>query len=664
MHGARHGRQVTIALAPRHFVAMSAAPSLPSDGPIATSGEGASHRGGFAGLTLAALGIVYGDIGTSPLYVMKTVFDKDAGLALSEPELIGVLSLILWSLMVVVTLKYVLLIMRADNHGEGGIMALLALAASSVADRPRLRHVLMLLGVFGAALFYGDGVITPAISVLSAVEGLQIASPRLAPYVVELTVAVLVALFVFQKRGTAGIGALFGPVMVVWFAVLAVSAIAPIARHPAILAAVNPLEGLGFLVRHGWVAFVALGSVVLAVTGAEALYADMGHFGAKPIRMSWFVLVLPALALNYLGQGALLAAHPEAIENPFFRLFPAWALLPMVALSTAATVIASQAVISGAYSMTNQAMQLGYLPRMRIEHTSEREIGQIYVPAVNTALLVAVIAAVLGFRSSTALGSAYGIAVTGTMLITTLLTFFVVRHAWRFNFWLALAATVFFVVIDLTFFSANLLKIADGGWFPLVIAGIIFTVMATWAGGRVLLHEHLRADAIELTPFLEAVLADMPMRAPGTAVFMNAIAGLTPTALLHNLKHNHVLHASNLFVTVETLEVPWVAASERALVEPIAGRCFTIHLRFGFKDRIDVPAALAELAERGQGIDVDPMTTSYFLSRATVVPTFGKGMAAWREKLFASMHRNATAASDFLNLPANRVVELGTKVQI
>ena len=640
---------------------MSAAPSLSTSAAVETDETGTMRQGGWAKLTVAALGIVYGDIGTSPLYVMKTVFDKGAGLALSEPELVGVISLILWSLMVVVTLKYVLLIMRAHNHGEGGIMALLALAASSVAKRPKLRHVLMLLGVFGAALFYGDGVITPAISVLSAMEGLQIASPRLAPYVVELTVAVLIALFLFQKRGTAGIGALFGPVMVLWFVVLAVSAIAPIARHPAILAAVNPLEGLAFLMRHGWVAFVALGSVVLAVTGAEALYADMGHFGARPIRLSWFLLVLPALALNYLGQGALLAAHPEALENPFFKLFPDWALLPMVVLSTAATVIASQAVISGAYSMTNQAMQLGFLPRMRIEHTSEREMGQIFVPAVNTALLVAVIAAVLGFRSSTALGSAYGIAVTGTMLITTLLTFFVVRHAWRYNFWLALAATTFFVVIDLTFFSANLLKVADGGWFPLVIAGIVFTMMATWAGGRALLHEHLRADAIELAPFLKSVMADLPMRAPGTAVFMNSIAGLTPTALLHNLKHNHVLHASNLFVTVETLEVPWVSASERAAVEPIAEHCFTIHLRFGFKDRIDVPAALAAI---GQGIEIDPMTTSYFLSRVTVVPTFGKGMAAWREKLFASMHRNSTAASDFLNLPANRVVELGTKVQI
>ncbi|HEX4235577.1 MAG TPA: potassium transporter Kup [Caldimonas sp.] len=636
----------------------ASAPTTPPGSPGATHGAAGQP---FALLALAALGIVYGDIGTSPLYVMKTVFAREGGLALGESDLAGVLSLILWSLMIVVTLKYVLLIMRADNRGEGGIMALLALASSSVAGRPRLQHVLLMLGVFGAALFYGDGVVTPAISVLSAVEGLEVASPRLAPYVLELTVTVLVALFLFQKRGTAGIGALFGPVMVVWFVVIAIAAIPAIARHPAILAAVDPLLGLSFLARHGWVAFVALGSVVLAVTGAEALYADMGHFGAGPIRLSWFTLVLPALALNYLGQGALLAVEPAALDNPFFKLFPAWALLPMVVLSTVATVIASQAVISGAYSMTNQAMQLGFLPRLRVEHTSEHEVGQIFVPAVNNALLVAVLAAVVGFGSSTALGAAYGIAVTGTMLITTLLTFFVVRNTWHYSVWLALAATAFFVAIDIAFFSANLLKVAEGGWFPLVIGTCAFTAMATWASGRLLVHNHLRADAIELEPFLKAVLADQPMRAPGTAVFMNAIPSLTPTALLHNLKHNHVLHQSNLFVTVETLQVPWVSDKERASIEPIVERCFTVLLRYGFKDRIDVPAALDRL---GQGIEVEPMTTSYFLSRATVVPTFAVGMSPWREKLFASMHRNETAASDFFNLPPNRVVELGAKVQI
>ncbi len=477
----------------------------------------------------------------------------------------------------------------------------------------------------------------------------------------ELTVAVLVALFLVQKHGTAGIGALFGPVMVLWFLVLAVSAIAPVAQHPAILGALNPFEGLAFLWRHGWVAFVALGAVVLAVTGAEALYADMGHFGARPIRLSWFILVLPALALNYLGQGALLAAHPEALENPFFKLFPDWALLPMVALSTAATVIASQAVISGAYSMTNQAVQLGFLPRMRIEHTSEREIGQIFVPAVNMALLRR------GDRRGARLSLLDGARLRVRHRRDRHDADHDAAHLLRGAPCVAPSPRPGACGDDLLRRHRPHLLLgqsAEDRRGRLVPAGHRrhrLHGMSTWAAGRVLLNDHLRADAIELAPFLESVMTQVPMRAPGTAVFMNAIADLTPTALLHNLKHNHVLHASNLFVTVETQTVPWVRSAERAVVEAIAPGCFTIHLRFGFKDRIDVPAALALL---GQGIDVDPMTTSYFLSRATVVPTFGKGMAAWREKLFASMHRNATAASDFLNLPANRVVELGTKVQI
>jgi len=624
-----------------------------------TSRPGSSSRGA---LTLGALGVVYGDIGTSPLYVMKTVFDPANGLTLNSANVVGIVSLIFWSLMVVVTLKYVTLIMRADNHGEGGIMALLALAASSVADRPKLRHMLLMSGVFGAALFYGDGVITPAISVLSAVEGLDLAAPSLTPYVVQITLVVLVALFMLQKRGTAGIGAVFGPIMVVWFVVLAGSGLVHLLRAPAILAALNPLAGLEFAFLHRWLAFVALGSVVLALTGAEALYADMGHFGAGPVRLSWFALVLPALALNYFGQGALLLAHPGALENPFFRMFPQWALVPMVLLATVATVIASQAVISGAFSMTKQAMQLGFLPRMRIKHTSEKEIGQIYVPAVNTALFVAVIAAVVGFRSSTALGAAYGIAVTGTMMITTFLTFYVLRYAWKFTLWPALLATGFFFLIDLIFFSANLLKIVDGGWFPLAIGAIVFVGMVTWARGRELLTQSLRADAIELVPFLNTVLADPPMRAPGTAVFMNAEADLTPTALLHNLKHNHVLHESNLFVTVETQEVPWVPLSQRAGAQMICERCWLVTLNYGFKDNIDVPAALELLTTHG--IALDPMSTSYFLSRATIVPTLGGGMAPWREKLYANMHRNAASAADFLYLPPNRVVELGTKVQI
>jgi len=556
----------------------------------------------------------------------------------------------------------VTLIMRADNHGEGGIMALLALAASSVADKPKLRHVLLMTGVFGAALFYGDGVITPAISVLSAVEGLELATPSLTPYVVQITLAVLVALFMLQKRGTTGIGAVFGPVMVAWFVVLAGSGLVHLLEAPAILAALNPLAGLEFALHHRWLAFVALGSVVLALTGAEALYADMGHFGAGPVRLSWFAFVLPALALNYFGQGALLLAHPDALENPFFHLFPQWALVPMVLLATAATVIASQAVISGAFSMTKQAIQLGFLPRMRIMHTSVQEVGQIYVPAVNTALLIAVIAAVVGFRSSTALGAAYGIAVTGTMMITTFLTFYVLRYAWKVNLWATLLATGFFLVIDLTFFSANLMKIVDGGWFPLAIGAIVFTGMVTWARGRELLSQSLRADAIELKPFLKSVLADPPTRAPGTAVFMNAESDLTPTALLHNLKHNHVLHESNLFVTVHTHEVPWIPFAERATAQNLCKGCWAVTLHFGFKNDVDVPAALELVQDRG--IALDPMTTSYFLSRSTVVPSLGRGMAPWREKLYANMHRNAASAADFLNLPPNRVVELGAKVQI
>ena len=621
-----------------------------------------SGKSSFRALTLGALGIVYGDIGTSPLYVMGTVFDAANGLTLNRQNVIGIVSLILWSLMVVVTLKYVTLIMRADNHGEGGIMALLSLAASSVADRPRLRKGLLVIGVFGAALFYGDGVITPAISVLSAVEGLKLATPSLTPYVEQIAVAVLIALFMLQKRGTAGIGRVFGPIMLAWFAVLAATGLYHLIQAPAILAAINPLEGLTFALHHGWLAFVALGSVVLALTGAEALYADMGHFGVGPVRLSWFAFVLPALALNYFGQGALLIVHPSAIESPFFRMFPQWALVPMVLLATAATVIASQAVISGAFSMTKQAIQLGFLPRMRIVHTSVKEAGQIYVPSVNAALLVAVIAAVLGFKSSTALGAAYGIAVTGTMLITTLLTFYVLRYAWKFELLPSLLATGFFFLIDAVFFSANLLKIVQGGWFPLVIGALIFGGMVTWSKGRELLSASLRADAIELKPFLKSVLSDSPMRAPGTAVFMNAVPDLTPTALLHNLKHNNVLHAQNLFVTVHTHDVPWVPFAQRAQAVLLCKGCWQVTLNFGFKNDVDVPAAL-ELLE-GRGFELDPMMTSYFLSRATIVPTLGGGMMPWREKLYANMHRNAASAADFLNLPPNRVVELGTKVQI
>jgi len=632
-------------------------------------GPAAHPRAAKPVLVLAAIGIVYGDIGTSPLYTMKTLFDPANGLALNHANLIGVISLIFWSLMVVVSFKYVSLIMRADNHGEGGIMALLALAASSVAQRPQLRKGLLLLGVFGAALFYGDGVITPAISVLSAVEGLELAAPSLTPYVVEITLVVLVALFLVQKHGTAGIGRVFGPLMVAWFVVLAVSGLVHTLQGPAILAALNPLAGLAFCLQHGWLAFIALGSVVLALTGAEALYADMGHFGAGPVRISWFALVLPALALNYLGQGALLLADPAALDNPFFRLFPGWLLLPMVLLSTVATVIASQAVISGAYSMTKQAIQLGFLPRMRLMQTSEKEVGQIYVPAINWMLLVAVVAAVVFFKSSTALGAAYGIAVTGTMLITTCLTFYVVRHAWHYGLALSLAATGFFFVIDLTFFAANLLKIVEGGWFPLVIGGAIFTLMVTWSNGReIMMREaHARAGATPLEPFLDMLFADPPLRVAGTAIFLTIDRDGVPHSLLKNLEHNRVLHEQVIFLNVSYQQIPRVLMEDRVLVEPLGPQehnCHRVTVTYGFKDEIDLPAALEACKLRG--LILDPMDTSFFLSRATVVPTEegSGGMALWREKLFATMSRNLGNIADYLNLPANRVIELGSRVEI
>ncbi|WP_218511164.1 potassium transporter Kup [Variovorax sp. dw_308] len=641
---------------------MTVSAGTPKSGPI--SAHGGQNRAALPGLALAAIGVVFGDIGTSPLYTMKTVFDPANGLTLDQANLFGVISLIFWSLMLVVSLKYVVLIMRANNHGEGGIMALLALASSSVADRPRLRHGLLLLGVFGAALFYGDGVITPAISVLSAVEGLEIAAPRLAPYVIPITLAVLVGLFVAQKWGTAGIGAVFGPVMVAWFLVLALTGLMHTMATPAILAALNPLQALAFCAHHGWLAFVALGSVVLALTGAEALYADMGHFGAPPIRLSWFVLVFPALALNYLGQGALLIRDPGALDNPFFHMFPPWALVPMVVLATVATVIASQAVISGAYSMTKQAVQLGFLPRMAVKHTSDEQIGQIYVPAINWMLLASVIAAVIGFGSSTNLGAAYGIAVTGTMLITTCLTFYVIRYAWHYNWLLCVLATGFFFVIDLTFFAANLLKIVEGGWFPLLIGLFIFTVMATWGRGRQMMLDEARAraGATPLKPFMDSLLAQQPVRVAGTAIFMSIDPNVVPHALLNNLEHNAVLHGRVLFVTVAIQEIPSVPDTERVTVSMLAPECYQVTISYGFKDEVDVPLALQGCT--AQGVLLDPARSSYFLSRATVVPTLGAGMPIWREKLFATMAHNIGNAADYLKLPANRVIELGTRVEI
>ena len=612
-------------------------------------------------LTLGALGVVYGDIGTSPLYALREVFATKHA-TLSEPDILGVLSLVFWTLTIIVTLKYVTLIMRANNNGEGGTMALMALSSQATRDRPRLRTALIVMGILGAALFYGDGVITPAISVLSAIEGLEVATPAFKPYVVPITLAVLTVLYAVQRFGTGAMGRWFGPFTVFWFVVIGFWGVWWIVRAPQVLLALNPWHALSFGIGHGHVTLLVLGAVFLAVTGAEALYADMGHFGKKPIQIAWFVLVFPALVLNYFGQGALMLVEPAKADNPFFNMVPSWFLLPMVVLATLATVIASQATISGTFSVTKQAIQLGYLPRLRVLHTSVRDTGQIYIPGVNWLQYAAIVAAVLHFGSSSALATAYGIAVTATMVLTTLRTFFVIRYLWNYPWWLCISATGFFLAIELVFFSSNILKVLSGGWFTLLIAAFVFTVMMTWARGRELLSASLRADAIELKPFLKSVLADPPMRAPGTAVFMNGEADLTPTALLHNLKHNNVLHETNLFVTVNTLDVPWVPFAERARAEPLCKDCWSVMLQFGFKNDVDVPAALELL--QGHGFELDPMRTSYFLSRSTIIPALGAGMAPWREKLFANMHRNASSAADFLNLPPNRVVELGTKVQI
>lgn len=612
-------------------------------------------------MTLGAIGVVYGDIGTSPLYAFKEVF-AHGHVPLSAENIYGVLSLMFWTLTVVVSLKYVLLILRADNNGEGGLIAMLALASRAVADKPALRARLLLLGIFGTAIFFGDGVITPAISVLSAVEGLKVAAPGLDKYVVPLTLVVLTALFMVQRFGTASVGRFFGPVTTLWFLVLAVMGVVHIASNPAILWAMSPHYALSFVVTHPGIAFIALGSIVLCVTGAEALYADMGHFGKKPIRLAWFSLVMPALVVNYFGQGAMLLAHPERAHNPFYEMAPEWALYPLIGLATAATVIASQALITAAFSVTKQAIQLGYLPRMRVLHTSVRETGQIYLPFVNWGLYVCIVLAVVLFGSSSKLAAAYGIAVTIDMLITTTMTFFVIRYGWKYPWGLSFAATGFFFIVDFTYFAANIIKVFDGGWFPIVIGAVMFLLLMTWKQGRRLMADRLRDDAIELKGFLEAVFVSPPARVEGTAVFLAAEQGLTPNALLHNLKHNKVLHETNLFVSVQHHEVPWIGFDRRCELQPLGHDCWQVTLHFGFKNDPDVPEALKLL--EGRGVKLDEMQTSYFLSRDIVIPTLGEGMSMWREKLFASMHRNAAAAADFLNLPANRVVELGAKVEI
>ncbi len=615
----------------------------------------------LAALTLGALGVVYGDIGTSPLYALKEVF-HGGHVAPTDANILGVLSLIFWTMTIIVSVKYVVLILRADNNGEGGLIAMLALATMAVKDKPALRSALMTVGLFGTAIFYGDGVITPAISVLSAVEGLGVAAPSLKGGVIPITLVVLAGLFAVQRFGTGGIGRFFGPITLVWFVVLVALGLPHILANPAVLVALNPAYAGAFFVANPLVAFVGLGAVVLCVTGGEALYADMGHFGKKPIRIAWFGFVMPALVVNYFGQGAMLLDDPAAIDNPFFKMAPGWAQLPLVFLATAATVIASQALITAAFSVTKQAIQLGILPRMQILHTSVRDTGQIYVPFVNWGLFVFIVLAVGLFKTSSNLASAYGIAVTLDMTITTVMTFFVIRFGWKYPLLPSLAATGFFFIIDITFFASNMLKLIAGGWFPIVIGIGMFTLMLTWVQGRKLVSARLRDEAIDLESFLSAVFISPPKRVEGTAVFLSAEKGLTPNALMHNLKHNKVLHLFNLFVAVKHHEIPWVGHDERIETEALGHDCWQVVLHFGFKDDPDVPEALKLL--EGQGIPLPEMDTSYFLSRDIVIPTFGDGMPMWREKLFAGMHHNAAAAADFLNLPSNRIVELGAKVEI
>ena len=620
-----------------------------------------TQKSSLAALILGAIGIVYGDIGTSVLYAVKEVFGS-GHVAFTYANVYGVLSILFWTLTIIVSLKYVTLVLRADNNGEGGLIAMLTLASQAVQDRPRLHRVMLLVGVFGTCLFYGDGVITPAISVLSAVEGLEVVSSGFRTYVIPITLLVLLLLFYMQRFGTAGIGRFFGPVMVLWFLVIAALGVLHIVDHPEILRAISPHYAWAFIRENPGTSFIILGAVVLCVTGGEALYADMGHFGKRPIRVAWFTIAMPALTLNYFGQGALLLDKPDAVKNPFFMLAPEWLLIPLVVLATCAAVIASQALISGAFSVTKQVIQLGYLPRLQVLHTSARESGQIYIPLVNWGLFVMIALAVALFRSSSNLAAAYGIAVTTDMLITTVLTFFVIRYAWRMPLLLALAATSFFFVIDIAFWASNLLKLVHGGWFPLVIAGSIFMLMLTWRDGRNLLNRKLLSEGLDLPGFLESVFQAPPQRVEGTAVFLTAQAGHVPNALLHNLKHNKVLHQQNLFVTVRSHEVPWIDPAERLDMQALGHDCWQVVVHYGYMDELNLPHALQLLEP--QGCRLDPMQTSYFLSRDSVVPTLGDGMAPWREKLFAQMHHNASAAADFLRLPSNAVVELGSKVEI
>lgn len=613
-----------------------------------------------AAMALAALGVVYGDIGTSPLYTMKEVFAGIHPIPLNPSNVFGILSLILWSLVIIVSIKYVVFIMRADNRGEGGIMAMIALALHGARGNKKRERAILLAGLLGAGMFYGDGMVTPAMSVLSALEGLEVATPLLKPYIIPLTLAILFLLFFVQRRGTGVVGVAFGPVMVLWFSTLAVLGAINIASNLAVLQAANPYYAIHFLIENRAIALVAMGAVVLAVTGAEALYADMGHFGARPIRQAWFAVVLPSLLINYFGQGALLLADPETVVNPFYHMAPEWMLYPLVGLSTLATVIASQAVISGAFSVSRQAMLLGFVPRFEVKFTSEKEQGQVYLPGVNWGLFCAVVVLVLGFKSTNNLAAAYGIAVTGDMVITSILAIFVAAKTWNWSWAKAVALFAVFMSLEVTFLSANILKIPDGGWFPLAAGSCVFLFMSTWKRGMQLTSERLAGESVELDSFIDALLISEPHRVRGTSVFMTSDNTRVPNSMLHNLMHNKVLHEQVLVTSVKVFDVPYVPDIDRVEVTPMKGGFFQVTIQYGFKDEFDVPQALSLCAQHG--VPLDLMETSFFLGRATLIPRVGSQMAFWREKLYVLMYKNASSATSYYKIPSNRVVELGTQI--
>ena len=611
-------------------------------------------------LVLGAIGVVYGDIGTSPLYALQATFSGSHPLPVVEANILGVLSVMFWTIMLLVSLKYVIIMMRADNHGEGGSLALLALVSEMTSHQPRLKWFLTVLGIFAAALFYGDGMITPAISVLSAVEGLNLVSQQFKSYILPITIIVLTGLFFIQKRGTGTVGMAFGPIMIIWFVCLAVFGLISIAHSPQVLWALNPIYAWRFLSADPRIAFLSLGGIVLVITGGEALYADMGHFGKYPIRLAWFSFVLPALVLNYFGQGALLLHSPHAIENPFYLLGPAWTLVPMVLLATAATVIASQAVISGAFSIANQSVQMGFLPRMKIRQTSDQARGQIYVPFTNWTLYAAVVFLVLAFQTSSNLGAAYGIAVTGTMTITTILIAFLIIFFWRWPLLLSIPLVTILLIVDMTYFAANAIKIPQGGWFPIGVAVLSFTVLTTWKHGRKLLYDEIGRQSVPMQVIIDGI-TDVP-RVHGTAIFLTSMGEGAPSSLLHNLKHNQVLHERNVLLTVVVEDKPYVTKGNRILIKDLGKNFYLVKVFYGFMETPDIPASLELCATRGLSFDL--MTSSFFISRVTIISTPKPGMVRWRERLFLTLYRSSMHAADFLKIPANRVIEMGTRIEI